>query len=258
MGGNSKGPKRRFGSVRKLPSGRFQARYPGPDGVFRPAPDTFRTHTEAAQYLVETEVDMMRQEWIDLDTGNVTLREYAARWITERDLEDRTTELYEGLLRNHIDPHLGIMMLVDLTAARVRMWRTGLVNNGTGPTTVAKAYRFLRAVLNTAVDDEIIRRNPCRIKGAGQETAPERPVITLAEVFTLAAHIQPRYRALVLLAAFGQLRFGELGGLRRSHLTLPPSRKPNDQEIATGTDPGTPIDEGMPLLKVERAVSPRR
>ena len=28
--------KRRFGRVRKLPSGRFQARYPGPDGIDRP------------------------------------------------------------------------------------------------------------------------------------------------------------------------------------------------------------------------------
>jgi integrase len=100
--------------------------------------------------------------------------------------------------------------------------------------------------MNTAVDDEIIRRNPCRIKGAGQETAPERPVITLVEVFAIAAHIQPRYRALVLLAAFGQLRFGELVGLRRDHLILPPSRSPNVQ---------TPADEGVLLLRVERAVS---
>jgi hypothetical protein len=95
VGGNSKGRKRRFGSIRKLPSGRFQARYPGPDGVFRPAPDTFRTHTEAAQYLVEVEADMMRQEWVDPDAGKVAIREYAARWIAERGLEARTIELYE-------------------------------------------------------------------------------------------------------------------------------------------------------------------
>jgi hypothetical protein len=42
--------------------------------------------------------------------------------------------------------------------------------------TVAKAYRLLRAILNTALDDEVIRRNPCRIKGAGQEASPERPI----------------------------------------------------------------------------------
>ena len=80
-------------------------------------------------------------------------------------------------------------------------------------------------------------------------------MITLAEVFAIAAHIQQRYRSLVLLAAFGQLRFGELVGLRRCHLILPPVRKPNDQEIAAGTDPDKPIDDGMPLLEVERSVS---
>ena len=45
--------------------------------------------------------------------------------------------------------------------------------------TVAKAYRLLKAILNTAVDDGLIRRNPCRIKGAGQEKSPERPVLTV-------------------------------------------------------------------------------
>jgi integrase len=255
LSGNSKGHKRRFGSIRKLPSGRFQARYPGPDGIFRPAPDTFRTHTEAAQYLVEVQADMMRQEWIDPDAGRITVEQYAKQWIAERGLEDRTIELYEGLLRNHIGPHLGALMLTHLTAARIRTWRTDLLATGTGRTTVAKAYRFLRAVLSTATDDEIIRRNPCRIKGAGQETAPERPVITLTEVFAIAAHIQSRYRALVLVAAFGQLRFGELVALRRNHLILPPVRTPNDQEITAGTHPADLIDDGIPVLKVERSVS---
>ncbi|MGH3790992.1 MAG: phage integrase SAM-like domain-containing protein [Pseudonocardiaceae bacterium] len=175
MGGNAKGRKRRFGSIRKLPSGRFQVRYPGPDGIFRPAPDTFRTHTEAAQYLVEMEADMMRKEWIDPDAGKVKICEYAAQWISERGLEDRTVELYKGLLQNHISPHLGAIILVDLTASRVRTWRTDLVNNGTGATTVAKAYRFLRAVLNTAVDDEIIRRNHAVSREPGKKSRPNVP-----------------------------------------------------------------------------------
>jgi hypothetical protein len=38
-----------------------------------------------------------------------------------------------------------------------------------------KAYRLFKAILNTAVDDGLIRRNPCRIKGAGQEKSAERP-----------------------------------------------------------------------------------
>jgi integrase len=75
-------------------------------------------------------------------------------------------------------------------------------------------------VFVTAVDDELIRRNPCRVKGAGQDKASERPTATLDQVFAIAAAIQPRYRLLVLLATFAQLRFGELGGLRRSSIDL--------------------------------------
>jgi integrase len=64
--------------------------------------------------------------------------------------------------------------------------------------------------MNTAVDDELIRRNPCRIKGADRYDVPERPVLTVAEFLAVADSIAPRYRLLVLLAAFTTLRFGEL------------------------------------------------
>ena len=74
---------------------------------------------------------------------------------------------YEGL-RLHIVPRLGRHDLRSITQV-VRAWRQGLLDGGVGPTTVAKAYRLLRAVLSTAVDDELIQRNPCRIKGASVE-----------------------------------------------------------------------------------------
>jgi integrase len=74
--------------------------------------------------------------------------------------------------------------------------------------------------MNTAADDGLVRRNPCRIKGASQEASPERPVLSVAEVYALADAIDPRYRVLVLLAAFGSLRWGELAALRRSDIDL--------------------------------------
>ena len=86
--------------------------------------------------------------------------------------------------------------------------------------TVAKAYRLLRAILNTAVRDKRIRENPCQIKGADKELTAERPVLSVPEVYRLAEAIEPRYRALVLLATFGNLRWGELAGLRRRNLDL--------------------------------------
>src|SRR5215469_4604277 len=74
--------------------------------------------------------------------------------------------------------------------------------------------------METAADDELIRRNPCRIDGAGQEDSAEREVIPLPVVLDIAAKIPARWRALVLLATFAQMRFGELAGLTRDRLDL--------------------------------------
>jgi integrase len=255
MGGNNTGRKRRFGNVRKLPSGNWQVRYPGPDGVLRTDDQTYRTKTDAENRLVEIEADVRRGDWIDPDAGQISLKEYAEKWIAERDLEDSTRELYMGYLRNHINPTLGTALLCELSAPRIRAWRSALLQDGTGAPTVARNYALLRAVLNTAVDDEILKRNPCRISGAGQTETPERPIATLAEVFAIATSIQARYRLLVLLAAFGQLRFGELVALRRSDLTLPPRRRPTPKEISAGAEPDTLIDDGFAVLRVSRALA---
>ena len=135
-------------------------------------------------------------------------------------LRPKTLQLYDGLVRLHLSPTFGRLTLQDITEPRVRRWRKSLLDAGVGEVTVAKAYRLLKAIMNTAVDDGLIRRNPCRIKGAGQEKSPERPVLTIRQVFDLADAIGPRHRALILLAVFGSLRWGELAALRRRHIDL--------------------------------------
>ena len=127
-------------------------------------------------------------------------------------------QLYEGLIRLHLSPSFGALTVQDITEPQVRRWRKDLLDAKVGEVTVAKAYRLLKAILATAVDDGLIRRNPCRIKGAGQEKSPERPVLTIRQVFDLADAIDRRYRTLILLAVFGSLRWGELAALRRRHI----------------------------------------
>lgn len=215
-----RGRRRRFGSVRQLPSGRYQVRYQGPDGLTRSAPVTFDTETDANVWLTVAEAQIIRGDWIDPDAGRVPLGEYAAKWIAERPLAPSTVVRYEAALRTQIDPWLGRLDLVDLTPARVRRWRRDLLDAGAGTPTVAKAYRLLRAVMNTAVDDELIRRNPCRIRGADKDGSAERPVATIDQVFAIADAGRPWCRGLVLLAAFTELRWGELVELRRHNLDL--------------------------------------
>jgi integrase len=209
--------RRRFGRVRRLPSGRWQARYPGPDGVDRPAPETFATKTDANVWLTMKEAEIRTGDWLDPAAGAVLFGEYAASWVAERpNLRPKTVQLYEGLVRLHLVPLLGPLAVADIREGTVRRWRRSLLDSGVGSVTVSKAYRLLKSILNTAVDDGLIRRNPCRIDGAGQEHSPERPVLTIAQVVALAdAFTDRRYRLLVLLAVFCSLRWGELAALPR-------------------------------------------
>ncbi len=218
------GRRRHFGAIRKLPSGRYQARYRGPDGVMRPARETFERKQDAAAWLSSIEAEITAGTWRDPARTDERLQDYAERWIAERpNLRPRTVELYRWLLGRHVTPHLGNLALADLDGnpAVIRSWRAALLDSGISPSMTAKAYRLLRAVLMTAAeDDEIIRRNPCRIRGAGTETAPERPTLTVDQAAALAAQMPARYSALVLLATYASLRWGEVTAVRRTDLDL--------------------------------------
>jgi integrase len=97
---------------------------------------------------------------------------------------------------------------------------------GPGPRPVrcaacGQAYRLLHAVFETAAEeDRIIPRNPCHIDGAGKEESDERQIVPLPVVFEIARAVPARYHALVLLATFADMRWGELAGLRRGNLDL--------------------------------------
>jgi integrase len=221
VGGNTKGRRRRFGTVRQLRSGRFQARYLGPDGVMRPADETFASKTEAERWLTRTEARILDSDWIDPEAGKVSLESYATAWIVERpNLRPKTVQLYQYLARRHLLPRLGSSSVNAITEGQVRRWRKELLDSGASAVTTAKAYRLLKAILNTAADDGLIRRNPCRIKGAAQERSPERPILSIGDVYRLADAVGDRYRALVLLAAFGSLRWGEAIALQRADVDL--------------------------------------
>ncbi|MGV9244667.1 tyrosine-type recombinase/integrase [Streptomyces sp. NPDC003710] len=145
---------------------------------------------------------------------------YAEAWFKDRDYAATTRERNVGILNLHIMPTFHAVPLHTITTPQVRRWRTGLLDAGVGPATVAKAYTILRTILNTAVDDGLIQRNPCRIKGAGTATHAERPFLSVPEVYRLADAVPPHCRALVLMAAFCALRFGELAALERRDVDL--------------------------------------
>ncbi|MGP3753474.1 tyrosine-type recombinase/integrase [Streptomyces sp. IBSNAI001] len=218
--GNAKGSRRRFGAVRQYRSGRWTASYLGPDGQDFRAPETFDTKKDAEVWLSQVEADLTRGNWQDPDAGAVNFKEYALQWVDERDLSATTDELYRRLLRLHLLPTFEGLDLDEITAPRVRTWRTERLSSTGAATTVAKAYRLLKAIMGTAVDDELIRRNPCRIRGAGKESSAERQIATVGQVDALADALGPRWRLMVYLGAYGPMRPEEQAELRRKDVDL--------------------------------------
>lgn len=218
--------RRQLGGIDRLKSGRYRVRVTDEATGERVSLGTFGSKADAEQALAKAVADQSRGRWVRPDAGGVLLEEYARQWVASRlgrngaPLRPRVRELYEGQLRLHILPTLGRVPLGRLRPATIRTWYAALVDGGPGASTAAKCYRLLHAILNTAVEDGVLATNPCSIRGAGAEKAAERKLPTLDQVFELADLVKPRYRALVLAAAFSGLRRGELFGLRREHVDV--------------------------------------
>ena len=225
---------RRFGNVRRLPSGRYQVRYRGLDGRMRSHPETFARKGDAERVVSLLEAQLIAGEWTDPQRGRVSLGEYARIWIMQRTgLRPRTVDLYRWLLAKHIEPYLGKVPIGKISAQLVRAWRADLLSRGVSATMAAKAYRLLRAVLATAVeDDRILPRNPCRIRGAGSEHPAERPVLTVAQVFQLAELVGRRPVGNIRQLPGGgyRLRF-QRDGVRRTVPEVYPTRAVADRAL---------------------------
>ncbi len=218
--------RRQLGGIDQLPSGRWRVRLADPATAERVSIGSFKTKAQAERAFANALSDQGKGAWVAPEDGRITLAEYAPEWLASRlttrgePLRPRVRDLYDGYLRLHILPKLGPIPLSQLTTTTVRRWHTDLLTAGPGPSTAAKCYRLLRAILNTAVEDRHLVANPCTIKGAGVEAADERQIPSVSQVYALAEAIAPRFRALVLLAALGGLRRGELLGLTREDVDL--------------------------------------
>jgi integrase len=151
--------------------------------------------------------------------GDPAFGRYAEEWLDHRvDLAERTVELYAWLLARHVVPTFGAVPLPSIGTADVRRWHAGIAR--TRPTTAAKAYRLMSSIMRSAVMDGLIEKSPCQIRGASVERAPERPVATMAEVDAMTELMPADLRIAVILAAWCQLRRGEVRGLRRKDVDL--------------------------------------
>jgi integrase len=213
-----------FGTAHKLPSGRYRAMYFGPDGRRYKASTTFLTEKDARGWLSLRQSEIIRKAWVPPEADQtpvprLTFASYAETWLSQRDLKDRTREHYRKLLDVQLVPTFGALPLASITADDVRTWHAKM-GKGT-PTLRSHAYGLLRTIMGAAASDGKVSTNPCVIRGAGSAKRVHkiRPA-SLPEIEALTAAMPEQYRAMMLLAAWCALRFGELTELRRRDIDL--------------------------------------
>lgn len=217
--------RRQFGSIRRLPSGRFQASFIGPSGKRQYAPNTFLTKTDAGRWLTLVEADLSRGKWLRNEkVGRTPFREYAESYLKTGLAKGDIGERWAETCRRNMRLHMAVLLdepLLDITPGVVKDWHDAAITGKGGRVSIAQSYRFLRTVMNAALREQGIDANPCNIPGAGSAKSRERKIATADQVAALIATISPeRYRAAVVLAAWCGVRRGEVCGLRVGDVDL--------------------------------------
>jgi integrase len=216
------GRRRQWGSVRRLPSGRYQARLP--DGVA--APETFSTKSEAGRWLSLAEADLVRGTFVHPSlAAGVTVAEWLDEWISAHSVHKRATTMVrdQSAIRRHLIPALGNVQLTKLRQTDVQAFVANLARE-VGPGTTRSVYGVLRAALNAAVNAEVLARSPARAIKLPQ--VPKTDVVTLrpADLHRLAAELPERWRPMIYVAGTCGLRFSEVAGLRVGRVDTPGHR----------------------------------
>lgn len=211
-------PRRPFGEIETRASGRIRARYVGPDKQKHSR--MFDDETYAGGWLADEKKRIDRDDWTPpkqrAAVTHLTVNAYAKRELASRELAPNyRNECKRYLERFVTKDDLGQMAIRSVAAEDVKAW-LAIVKASTGDVMAARVYGFVSSIFTAAVRDYVIPSSPFRITNASK--AERQSPITSAsasEVAAVVEHLPMEYRAMVLVAAWGGLRSGELRNLRR-------------------------------------------
>ena len=155
----------------------------------------------------------MAGPYVDPAAGRMVFRKYAEEWLRTRSFDESTRETTEFRVRKHLLPFFGDRQLAAIKPGHVREWDRSMVDK-LAPATRAVVFAHLRTILNAAVDDERIAKNPCSAKSVTAPRPTQRRVVPwkLETVSAIQASMAQRSRAVVDLGAGCGMRQGEVFG----------------------------------------------
>ncbi|MEU0988100.1 site-specific integrase [Streptomyces sp. NPDC005953] len=194
---------------------RYRARYTAPDGTEKSQSFADKQKRKADAWLSKVEADMLRGDFVDPHRGKVTFGQYVADWVKTQTTDPATRAAVEMRLRLHAIPALGPRMMGVIQPSHLRLWMRQMEDAGLSPGYRRVIFAHVSTVFTAAVEDRVIRDNPCRARSVKAPRLDPRKVKpwTYERVMRVRLELPDRYREMIETAAGCGLRQGEVFGL---------------------------------------------
>jgi integrase len=212
---------RTFGMLKPLKSGKIQAVYRHDGQRFYSR--AFDNKTDADNYLTKVKASIIDGVWkppaaIESDD----FKSYASAWVSQRvtrhnePLRPSTRALYKRQLAAGLS-EFDRLPVEAIGRSLVRDWNRRRREQA-GETTAGAEARLLHSILQTAVEDGILDRNPVPSELLHTLTERRHRIPTADELADIIGKLPDRLRLFAYVEAFGGLRFGEAVRLERQDL----------------------------------------
>ena len=210
--------------------------------------ETFAKKKDADARHAEVRVDIKAGTHI-ASSKSVNIKEAADSWVQAskaHGLERATIKQYREHVEHHIVPFIGAMKLAEINAQTVRRFEDKLREKGRSPAMIRKVLGSLGSLLADAQELGLTGRNAVRDlrrnRRRGRDRHAEKrqkgklrvgvDIPTPDEIKAMIAHVEGRWRPLLITAIFTGLRASELRGLRWRDVDL----KANEIQIRQRAD----------------------
>lgn len=204
--------------IRRLKSGKWQATVRHPSGERFSKSDPLKRVVQT--WAADQEAQIRRGEWVNPNSGKITLEQWHSKWLDTRRVEVATTERTDSWWRNHIEPKFGKWPLASIQSWDVEAWVTDLEHRKVGASTVNGVLRLLGQMLRSAVKHKLLLADPTDGITATRPQPHVDRTLTRAEAQTLLQQFAGDDRVFVSLLLYCGLRWQEAAGLRRFRVDL--------------------------------------
>ncbi|MEV6225355.1 site-specific integrase [Nocardia fluminea] len=194
---------------------RYRVRYKDPDGVVRGKSFPDRQKKRADDFLIEVESDKREGKYIDPHSSRKTFRQQGESWLKAQSPDPATREVLRSRLEKQVYPYLGDFKFDKIEQpSTIRDFVGSMDERGLSANYQSVIFTVVSSVIDSAVDDKVIRRNPCRAKTVRRPVArsPKVVVWEVNRLFAIRGALVRRFRVCADLGAGAGLRQGEILG----------------------------------------------